>query len=356
MGTSDVADALPPLYQPWIAALLGAPPSGEARATCDACVMLSRPGAPPPPIPFHPAVKCCTYYPMLPNFLVGGVLSAGDSPALRILEERLQARLWVTPLGIDKPPEYRLLYETSTRQAGVFGRVPRLRCPFYVDGKCGIWRHRNGTCATWFCVHEHAVRGKLFWELLRRLLRLVEHRLVLHALRTLPLGADAVDYLVAVDPSASGLDQAQMNHTLNPQLYRLAWGRYVGRERQFFVESAELVAKLAWPEVLALGGAEVALLARALRDSFAAQSARPERVRRSGARGQMVAADKVRMSAQPASYDQIDVPVSALRLLPRLEGQRLDDALRTLADEGQPLDPALVDRLLDFEILIPDGD
>ena len=44
------------------------------RATCDACVKLPPPGEPMGPDHYHPAVKCCTYLPVLYNFQAGALL------------------------------------------------------------------------------------------------------------------------------------------------------------------------------------------------------------------------------------------------------------------------------------------
>ena len=46
----------------------------EARATCDDCVM-----AHPHPQRevFHAEVRCCSFFPRLPNYAVGGILADG---------------------------------------------------------------------------------------------------------------------------------------------------------------------------------------------------------------------------------------------------------------------------------------
>ena len=66
----------------------------------------------------------------------------------------------VTPLGLARPPVQHLLYRHG-RERG-FGQSVALLCPHYLgdSGGCGIWRHRNGVCATWFCKHTRGERAK----------------------------------------------------------------------------------------------------------------------------------------------------------------------------------------------------
>jgi hypothetical protein len=97
-----------------------------------------------------------------------------------LLRQRIAARVGVTPLGVGPAPLYTALFEGSgaaQATASVFGRAPLLRCPHYLEregGLCGMWRHREAQCATWFCRFERGALGKLFWSVLGNLLHAVE--------------------------------------------------------------------------------------------------------------------------------------------------------------------------------------
>ena len=135
--------ALPPLYAGWIGTLLDGPLPSEPEATCERCAMLPAEGAPAAErLYFPPEVKCCTYVPALPNFLVGRIL-ADDDPALAAgrasVERRIDARLGVTPLGLEPPPVHALLYKASGGQA--FGRSRALRWPALPRGPGRRLRH-----------------------------------------------------------------------------------------------------------------------------------------------------------------------------------------------------------------------
>ena len=199
MGTSAIAAPplpLPPLYAPWIEEVLGGPVPEESHATCSSCAMCPPTNAKAVTTSlteFDPGSKCCTYVPTLPNFLVGMVLdddSGLTEPGRISIEARIADGAGVTPLGLQADPRYALIYKHAGGEA--FGRTAGMRCPHYLpaNGRCGIWRHRNAVCATWFCKHERGMVGKQFWDTLRQLLTLAERHLAMWAAAQLgePLG------------------------------------------------------------------------------------------------------------------------------------------------------------------------
>src|SRR5262249_38073232 len=144
--------ALPPLYDAWLARALDGPLPDERRATCGSCALRpasdDAPGQPTVP----PELKCCTYEPALPNISVGRILDAAVGPGRDAVERRARAGgEGVTPEGIAP---------TAAVQAALagprfeLGRDPALLCPYYDDGRCGIWLQRDAVCATFFCKHE----------------------------------------------------------------------------------------------------------------------------------------------------------------------------------------------------------
>ena len=56
---------------------------------------------------FAAETKCCTYVPEVPNFLVGRILDDPDpafAPGRATVNQRIDARVSVTPLGLGRPP------------------------------------------------------------------------------------------------------------------------------------------------------------------------------------------------------------------------------------------------------------
>ena len=254
------ASPLPSLYAGWMHEALTAPLPTEQDATCDNCVMLPTDGevAVGGATYFNPQTKCCTYVPELPNFLVGRALADERSATGRAtVMERLQARIAVTPFGLGFPHKFKLLYEQSVNS---FGQSESLRCPHYLvdeGGNCGVWRHRNATCATWFCKHERGALGDLFWRALLQLLAHVEQQLTHWCVLELGVGQEALRRLFR--PLGKGgqpapLEGAELDGEVNAETYRVLWGNWHGREEAFYRQCAQLVEGLSWADALARCG------------------------------------------------------------------------------------------------------
>ena len=124
------ASPLPPLYDAWMSELLSGPIPSETEATCDDCAMCTPGATSASELSFDPRVKCCTYLPVLPNFLVGRILGDRDEAARKgrkTVEARMREKIAVTPLGIGAPSPHRALYQLAAKHSG-FGRTPSLRC------------------------------------------------------------------------------------------------------------------------------------------------------------------------------------------------------------------------------------
>jgi hypothetical protein len=363
MPVDEAFEALPALYAGWMAALL---PSGiprERKATCEACAMCAPKGAAASPADaedgaeyFDAATKCCTYAPNLPNFLVGAILADDSAAARGRVLERLAAREAVTPLGVARPTAYGVLFDAAD---DAFGRARGLTCPYYVadGGRCGAWRHRESVCATWFCKHERGRRGFGFWrEALQRLLGELEDALAKWCVLQLEPGEAALDTLIASPEWRGGetpLTPWALDRTARAKDYDRLWGRWVGREAEFFARCAELAAGLAWPDVLALAGAEGAALAAATRRAFRrlTDPAAPQRPRAAPYQVVKAGADTTRVVTY-SPYDPLDVPSLALALLPAFDGRPTAAALAEIETRtGVRLEPDLVRRLADFGLL-----
>jgi len=355
---------LPPLYAGWMASALGGPIAAETDATCEDCAMCAGPqNRPQAGLFFSPETKCCTYMPALPNFLVGRILRDGDpvfAAGRATVEARLAARLEVSPLGLEPTAVRALLYGHSVE--GTFGQSRVLRCPHYLDeqgGRCGIWRHRNGVCATWFCKHVRGAVGLRFWRGLEQLLTAVEWQLVRWSVLELGVEADTLHELFrrAASRSKSGgaLDVHQIDGEVDEAAYRRRWGSWAGQERKFFEECARLVDGLAWPDVLRIGGAEVALLERLARDAYRhlTSDVIPERLQV----GKLEAITPGPSHARIVTYrglDPIDLPKIVFDVLYYFDGGPTVETLsRIRRATGVILESALVRRLVDFEILVP---
>lgn len=346
--------ALPPLHAAWLERLLGETIPEEPLATCDDCAMTCGRGEAATDTPdalgtFDPAIKCCTYLPELHNFLVGGVLSDPDPAAAEgraTVEARIDARVAVTPLGLSRSRAYDAVYRTQG--AGDFGRTQSFRCPHHLpDGRCGVWRHRESTCSTWFCKYERGRVGSDSWRAVQKVLAALERALAQHCLLELDPGPRALETCLT-NPQPKPLDGVQ-----DPAAHAAVWGRWAGREREYYRECARIVAGLEPERLLALGGVELQgllRLARGARERL--QAPLPGRLR--PALYQVVQpGERTTRVVTYSPLDPLELPTVLLEVLHLFAGRGLDEALEAIrAARGVRVTPALVQRLVDFGLLV----
>jgi hypothetical protein len=337
--------------------LLGREIEPETNATCSDCAMCAPAGAPPDPtgLYFSPIVKCCTFRPVLPNFVVGRILRDAAPERARgraSVQARIAEGIVVTPLGLG-----RTTAQDCPDQG--FGRDEAFVCPHFVfeDGTCGIWPHREATCATFFCKVVRGSVGADFWAALHRLLDAAEQSLIWHCLETLDVGDDALARLLAPAGDArQPMVTPRPDGTYAPEDRRALWGRWAGREAALYEAAADVVERLSWRDVLERGGPELRLRARLARDAHArlrAPSTPPGPLRL----GTFVVADfgpaEVRLVTYSAS-DPLSLPRELYDALPAFEGRAAADALAAIeTDHGLAIEPGVVGRLIDYEVLVP---
>lgn len=240
----NLRQILPHVHRHLLPALFDESVPEESLATCDRCAM-ALPDVLPECTPegfFRPDVKCCSFHPNLPNFLVGAIL-ADDSAEMAAGRERLRARLdlrtGVGPVWLAAPRKYTLLFLASRKTS--FGRSLILRCPYFDPSAshCSIWRHRDAVCTTFFCKHVRGAMGDVMWRSIELILRLAERRLADYAARA--LGAPMLE-------NAGGLDTLTLeeleDRSPDSSAYAATWGDWVGREETFYRACAAVVAGL----------------------------------------------------------------------------------------------------------------
>lgn len=194
---------------------------------CSACPMAKK-GI------YKSELKCCTYYPFLPNYLVGGILEAGGEGA-RIILELLSQRAFVLPLGVLPPWDYKIRHKF--KKGSDFGQRKDLLCPFFSQdkGDCSIWPFRNSACSTYFCTSDRGEEGKRFWAQTQETLFGFEMKLSQEYL--LARGflwnevCEQLDFLE--DPENGGVDK----NRLSIKEHQYLWQHHAGAELDFFIDS-----------------------------------------------------------------------------------------------------------------------
>lgn len=318
-------------------------------------------GVPPGIGSFDPDVKCCSYLPSLANFTVGQVL-LDDDPAAAHGRASVRARigkgLGVTPLGLWAAPGYDLLYRFGSTHG--FGHSRRLRCPHYVEdsGGCGIWRHRNAVCATWFCKHVRGEAGFRFWESVRQLLSTIELELSRWCVLELDVGARALERLFAPAPRSSPaegdtLTLADLEDRPAAATDPALWGRWAGREADFYAECARLAAGFDLAEVRRRCGPAVRIAEELVRASWErlVAPAPPDRLRVRRLTVVAMSHAACRVSTY-SGLDPLEMPRALFDVLPYFDGRPSVEVLRAIRDSGGPaLGRGLVHKMVDFGVL-----
>lgn len=337
-------DDLPAVYRRLIPESQNLTIPEEAFATCGSCAMASgscRPGE----RSFQPTLKCCTYFPGLPNYLVGALLSEQDvlfDEGRERVSHLIKARRGVFPLGIHPPRSFHALYKRGSELG--FGNSNNLLCPYFIrdGGKCGIWRFRESVCSTYFCKTVAGKAGKAFWDAVKAYLSAVERACVMHVLAELKLpGASAlVERVLSGEYSSGPLSPNDLDGVVDPLAYSADWAAWEGRERDFYMESYDIVKSLTPKDVERIAGLDLHYKWLTVKRRHADSNelpgvlvkAHPEMARSPSGK------DYVAWSSQAKST--LEVPV---RLVDAFDGRRnTSEILRSLQAEGLDVEDDIV--------------
>jgi hypothetical protein len=339
------------IHNAWLSAVVREEIPPEIYTTCDACPMCD--GANPRPAnrvrPFNKETKCCTYWPVLPNYLVGSALS--DTSVQAQEGTRRLLRFMTTdvavPRGLGVPPEYKALYSALTPDS--FGDAKELVCPYYQSesGVCTVWRHRNGVCATWHCKPRRGAVGQTFWEAAKALLTHVENSVSLWCALELGIRLQAARRLPRyAEP------WHEPEETVEASVWY--WGRWDHRRDEYYRRCFERASALSWDDVRKLGGIELEARSAALEHAFH-KMIEPAPVTRA-IPGPLRVVGRTDTDVFVQSYSERDTQRIDARVFHALRlghGQTIDELRATARDQdGVELDDQAIRRLADLRILL----
>jgi len=308
---------------------------------------------------FNPQTKCCTYVPTIPNFLVGQMLEDQDverASGRITVENRIRSGVAVTPLGLGQPTDFQILYTSSSDT--LFGQSRTMLCPHYLEaegGRCGVWKHRAALCVTWHCKYVRGIVGQRFWSTLHKLLATVEDSLSRWCVLKLDIGSEALRHLFPVGvKTKDNIEPRALDRVSDLSDSRNLWGRWAGREQEFYRQSSRLVSALAWNDVVAIDKTELLICSRLLIDAYRDLLSEqiPDRLKATVL--QVVSMSEDSYSISPYNpYDPLKLPKDLFNALGYFDGRPTSEALDAIADrEGLELDPSLVRKLTDFGVLV----
>ncbi len=259
MISQEILDSLPDLYRNIFPRFFEELIPVETYATCSDCAMCSKPNEPQMPGVNYYSVdaKCCTFFPKLSNYLVGGILTDATTEmeeGRRRILKIIESRVGVNPYGIFPPKKYSILHKHGSEKS--FGKNQSMLCPYYVRelGTCSVWKFRESICTTYYCKSVTGLDGKKFWNTLNSYLLHAQETLILHALYKLDWPMDPImDFLNtynSITLEASDLDEKP----LPDELYSKIWGDWTGREVEFFRRTYQIVQEVSREEFEQISG------------------------------------------------------------------------------------------------------
>ena len=352
---------VPHLYGKWIGQLLDDSIPLEQAATCDSCAMCAREKSESKrqAFYFNPAIKCCTYIPELPNFLVGAILDNenGDMAFGRnSIEQRLATGVGVTPLGLSPSPSFTLLYRNSP---AAFGRSQTLSCPHYMTetGRCGIWQYRAPPCITWFCKHNRGAVGRDFWRELHLLLVAIQQSVAVWCMSKLEMDIEVMRTVLnqpqRIDAEIN-ISGDVLDGNADESWRRSVWGNWYGREEEFYQRCASLLKGLDWRDVETVCGAEVQIRAQIVKAAHHKLIANDSPTRLYTGNFQTVNTTEDHVTVTTYSpYDPLDIPKPVMEALAYFNGRPLTEALDIVnRQKNIPLNSNMLHTLLDFGVLV----
>lgn len=194
----------------------------ETKATCDNCLRSRDKRF---EYLYQAHLKCCTFYPFVPNFAVGGILHKKLSGA-SVIERKIQERQFTLPLGAF--PTLKFQYEFINREYTDFGNREDLLCPYYnkPEQNCSIWEFRGVVCTTYYCTSNRGKKGQAFWSQLSDFLSYVEMALAEECLVQLDFSPrDISDQLTFLNRT-EWTSEETVQEMISPSEFKSYWNGY----------------------------------------------------------------------------------------------------------------------------------
>lgn len=243
-GPHSLFYQLPEIYQHLLPQTLLNFEIHEVKATCSACAMekgkAQKFGAEPDKW-YNPSLKCCTYQPFLPNYLLGGLLLSSSKS---VIEDQILKKDFMLPLGGFPSVKYQIAF--NAKEPSQFGREKKFLCK-YLDTKtelCKIWKYRNSVCSTYHCFSIYNEAGVGFWLDLQEFLFFIETTLAEYCMEEGGFNPqqvwESLDFL-----NGKGEDSVEADwDELTKESHQELWQDWSNKESEFYIKSYEIIKDL----------------------------------------------------------------------------------------------------------------
>lgn len=233
----------------------------ETLATCGDCAMTKEKQGRKKPV-YQADLKCCTYEPFMPNYLLGAILKADDSnaPGASIIREKIKNRNYSLPIGMTASLAYQVQF--NHREPQDFGQRRDWLCSYYnkETNNCGVWRNRGAVCTTFFCKSNFGKKGLQFWQKLNDYLNYTEMALMEEALVHLDFSPRQVSDLLVYLNRFEATPTEMKELVLPEKKARQLWNGYFDEQEEFFIKCFEIIQsfdKSQFREAIGMIGEEI---------------------------------------------------------------------------------------------------
>lgn len=243
MTNSSFYSQLPELYKKILPNAILDLKINETKATCENCIM-AKP-AKKETTTYQANLKCCTFHPFFPNFLIGAsLLDEKLETAHQVIRDKIKRREYSLPIGMPAPVRYQIEFNKKTKTD--FGNRADWLCPFYLkdENRCGNWQNRGVVCTTFFCKSSYEKKGQQFWHAMSDYLSYVEMATMEETLNYLDFSPRQVSHLLGYLKRETGSSQELRSWVLPEPTAIKLWNGYYHEQEQFFIKSYQLAANL----------------------------------------------------------------------------------------------------------------
>ncbi len=348
----QIDSPLPPLYSKWAYELLSGTFPNETVCDCSNCEQLDKNGVLPlnDNSNFHPETKCCTFYPALPNYMVGRILKDSDIPAMPVVNQRIENGFGITPLYLLCPDNDRRFEKVN-----FFGRTKAFTCPYYIVNKgcCGIWKHRGSICATWFCKYFRGKVGYDFWDSIKGIFLMIEETISLWCAEQLDIGCDSMEQCLKIGCILKD-GPLEQDMRIDSREQKKNWGNWFGKEKEYFIKCGELVESLSWKDIKKIGGIKLETYAKIVKKYYDRLLNKNilERLKFGGLHIFEVKSGYYIISIYN-DYDRIEIPIPIFEALRYFDGRPINEIMAQIKKEKNiSFDDSLLQFCIDFKLLI----
>lgn len=201
---------------------------------------------------YNKNLKCCTFFPLTPNYAVGGIFHKNLSTVPTLLD-MITHQKYTLPLGIF--PHLKYQYQFQNKKETDFGTQKSFLCPYYntSENRCGHWEFRGTVCTTYYCRSSYGKKGLYFWEHVNQYLSYVEMALAEECLVLLDFSPrDISDQLQFLNKKDFSFEERNKT-TLDQKEYKKFWNGYKD-PRSFYLQCYGLVQNFSPKEMKVILG------------------------------------------------------------------------------------------------------